>query len=313
MNNNKLSIVTTLYCSESHIKEFYERIVNSAEKLFCDIEIIMVNDGSPDNSLEVARELCEKDQRLTLINLSKNFGHHKAMFTGLKYATGDYIFLIDSDLEEAPELLSKFMAKLEDSNSDVIYGVQQNRKGNLFERISGAIFYWIFNKFADINLPKNVLTIRLMRKKYLHALLQHTEYEPMFHCLALFTGYKQEAITVKKESCSETTYSFKKKCVLALNSITSFSNKPLYFIFYTGTMVSGGSILYILYLIAKYFIMGVPIVGWTSLMASVWFIGGVMIFFLGLSSIYISKIFVEVKNRPFTIVKEIINYKEMQE
>lgn len=309
-NNGKTSIVTTLYCSESHIEEFYNRVLESLKPISNDFEIIIVNDGSPDNSCAIVERLCAKDERVILVNLSKNFGHHKALMTGLKYAKGKYIFLIDSDLEEPPELLSEFMSILKNSNSDVVYGIQERRKGKWFERISGACFYWIFNKCSDINLPKNVLTVRLMTRRYLQALLQHTEYEPMFHCLAAFTGYNQQAVIVKKGEDSATTYSFRKKCALALNSIISFSNKPLYLIFYTGAAISALSIFYIAYLLLTFFIHGTPIVGWTSLMASLWLLGGIIIFFLGLISLYLSKIFIEVKNRPFSIVKDIINYKK---
>ncbi|MBI5664356.1 MAG: glycosyltransferase family 2 protein, partial [Nitrospirae bacterium] len=142
----KLSIVTTLYYSEPYIAEFYERISTAAQRITDDYELILVNDGSPDESLSAALALYEKDKRVIVIDFAKNFGHHKAIMTGLSYAQGDYVFLIDSDLEEQPENLDLFWNELHAApNIDVVYGTQYKRKGGWFEKITGNIFYKLFN------------------------------------------------------------------------------------------------------------------------------------------------------------------------
>ena len=128
----ELSIVTTLYHSAPYIEEFYARVRNEAEKITSDYEIIFVNDGSPDHSLDVVLPICERDEKVKVIDLSRNFGHHKAMMTGLAHARGAWVFLIDCDLEEEPELLGKFSAEVKGSGADVVYGVQQKREGKLF-------------------------------------------------------------------------------------------------------------------------------------------------------------------------------------
>ena len=151
-----LSIVTTMYYSASYLEEFYNRITTTAGKIADDYEIIFVNDGSPDNSLDLAISFYERDDRVRVIDLSRNFGHHKAIMTGLSHAKGEVVFLIDCDLEEDPELLGKFYDELKCSDADVIYGVQQARKGGFVEKISGNIFYWMFNLLSSYPVPTNL-------------------------------------------------------------------------------------------------------------------------------------------------------------
>lgn len=158
----RLSIVTTLYKSSQYVDAFYKRISKEAKKVTEDYEIIFVDDGSPDDSLKKCVFLYEKDKKVKVIELSRNFGHHKAIMTGLSYAKGDFVFLIDSDLEEEPELLGKFWKELQsEEDLDVVYGVQEARKGNWFEQWSGDLFYKAFNTISHVNVPKNLITCRL--------------------------------------------------------------------------------------------------------------------------------------------------------
>ena len=168
-----LSIVTTLYCSAAYVENFYARVCAAAEKITRRFEIIFVNDGSPDNSLAIALSLHHKDKRIKIVNLSRNFGHHQALMTGLEYARGELIFLVDSDLEEEPELLETFHAEFTASGADVVFGVQGKRKGNYFERVSGAVFFKVFNLLSTHPIPTNHMTARLMTRRYVAALLRH--------------------------------------------------------------------------------------------------------------------------------------------
>jgi putative glycosyltransferase len=302
----KLSVVTTLYRSEKYIEEFFERTSLVAKKLVEDsYEIIFVNDGSPDSSLEVAVELAKVHASVKVIDLSRNFGHHKAMMTGLTHACGEKIFLIDSDLEEDPEWLLLFDRKMNVGQDDVVYGVQQRRKGRIVERLSGNIFYFLFRKMTGIAQPNSIVTARLMKKKYVTSLVSHGERELNIGGLWVITGFKQSPMPVQKHSTSPTTYSFSKKLDHAINAITSFSSKPLTFIFYSGTVISVTAAVFILSLLVRYFFISVPPSGYTSIIASVWFFSGLIIFFIGLQGVYIGKIFSEVKQRPFTIIKDI--------
>lgn len=302
----KLSIVATLYQSASYIEEFYQRVSVSAKQLVGDdYEIILVNDDSPGNSLNIAVQLTESDSHIIVVDLSRNFGHHKAMMAGLEYASGENIFLIDSDLEEEPEWLISFSEQMATEKSDVVYGVQVERKGNWFERWSGAIYYSIFNWLSHIDHPRNIVTARLMTRRYVNALLSHKEREMVISCLWVITGFKQCSQTVKKHMTSSTTYSLSRKLGHLVNAITSFSEFPLKMIFFCGIIVFCGSMLYALNLIFNRLFMSQPVDGWTSIMVSIWVLGGMVISFIGVIGIYLAKIFSETKQRPYVIIRDI--------
>lgn len=302
----KLSLVATLYNSALHINEFYDRASAAARKLVGeDYEIVLVNDGSPDSSLDLAVKLTKIDAHVVVVDLSRNFGHHRAMLAGLAQARGERIFLIDSDLEEEPEWLVDFASTMEAEAADVVYGVQETRKGNWFERWSGELYYTVFNYLANIDHPRNIVTARLMSRRYVDALLQFREREMVISCLWVITGFKQCARPVKKLMGSATTYSLAKKIGYATNSIISFSEVPLRLIFYIGLIIFAGALLYTGYLVFHKLVLATPVDGWTSVMVSIWLLGGMIISFVGLIGIYLSKVFSETKQRPSTIVREI--------
>lgn len=300
----KLSIVTTLYNSRDYINEFYQRISSEAQKITEDYEIIFVDDGSPDDSLDVSILLSNQDERIKVIELSRNFGHHKAMMTGLSHAKGELVFLIDSDLEEEPELLGNFYNEM-NQDVDVLYGVQNKRKGGWFEQISGQFFYRTLNYLTDLNIAENIVTARLMTKDYVNALIMHDEREIFIAGLWQITGFKQKSITINKHSTSETTYTLGHKLSILENSIVSFSNKPLKLIFHTGLIISMLSFLYISMIVFQKLFMSIEIEGWSSLIASIWFLGGLIILFIGMLGIYLSKIYTESKRRPYSIIRKV--------
>jgi putative glycosyltransferase len=301
----RLSVVTTLYKSSDFINEFYKRISVVANKLTNDYEIIMVDDGSPDNSLDIAIEIAKNDSRVTIIEFSRNFGHHKAMMTGLEQAMGDLVFIIDIDLEEQPELLGEFYTKMIEGNWDVVYGYQEERKGKWFEKYSGQLVWWILDKLISFKIQhKNHCTVRLMTKKYKDALTLHKEQKTAIGGLWIITGFKQKGLQIIKGLRKNSSYSFSDRLKILLESVTSFSEVPLYFIFYLGIIILSISGLIGVYLVARK-LSGTILSGWISLMVSIWFLGGLGIFCIGLVGLYISRIFIETKNRPYTIIKRV--------
>ena len=301
-----LSIVTTMYYSFPYIQEFYDRICAVAKKITEDYEIILVNDGSPDDSLDIAVALYEKDPKVRVIDLSRNFGHHKAMMTGLMHAKGELVFLIDCDLEEKPELLEGFYAEHKKNDDvDVVYGVQKARKGGFVEKISGNIFFWMFNLFSSYPVPANLVTARLMSKRYVDSLVQHKDREVFMAGLWAITGFKQVPLMVTKHDKGNSSYNLKRKIALLVNSITSFSNKPLLFIFYLGSMILFISSMAALYLIIRKVFFGAILAGWPSLMVTIWLLGGLTIFCVGVIGIYLSRVFMETKERPYTLIRQI--------
>jgi putative glycosyltransferase len=300
-----LSIVATLYQSAPYLQEFYARSCAAASKITESFEIVFVNDGSPDDSLEVARLLVQKDPRVRVVDLSRNFGHHKAMMTGLIHSRGDLVFLVDTDLEEEPELLTVFYEKLQATGADVVYGVQQKRKGKAFERFTGSLYFKAFNLFASYRIPPNHLTARLMTRRYVDELVKHQESEFVMSALWVLTGFNQVAVAVRKHSKPTSSYGLRRKVAHLVNAITSSSNKPLVLIFYLGCLILMVSSAAALDLIARKLFFGALLQGWASLIVSVWLLGGLTIFCLGLIGIYLAKIFTEVKRRPYTIVRNI--------
>jgi putative glycosyltransferase len=306
----KLSIVTTLYGSAAYINEFYERSLLVARELVGeDFEIIFVNDGSPDNSLEIGLSLMEQDEKIKIIDLSRNFGHHKAMMLGLEHAQGKKIFLIDIDLEEQPEWLVSFNSLMLSEDADVVYGVQASRKGNFFERMSGYFFYRLFRFFTKLDQANNLTTARLMSSRYVQALISHREREINIGGLWVITGFKQCHHEVTKLSTSPSVYTNRHKLDHLMNSITSFSSLPLRFSFYAGVAISFSAFLFIGYQFYLY-IFKTPPEGYVSVIASIWLFSGLIILLNSIQGIYISKIFMEVKQRPQTIIRKIYQTNE---
>jgi putative glycosyltransferase len=302
----KLSFVATLYQSAPHILEFHQRASAAARQLVGeDYEIVLVNDGSSDNSLHLAVQLTESDSHVVVVDLSRNFGHHKAMMTGLSYAKGERVFLIDSDLEEEPEWLLNFNRQMNQEDCDVVFGVQGKRKGNWFEQLSGKWFYKIFRVLTRIEQPDNIVTARLMTQRYVAALVAHRERELNIGGLWITTGFDQSRQIVHKHASSQTTYTFSRKISHLVNAITSFSSAPLVFTFYIGLLISLSAILFIVFLVFRFFFISTPPDGYTSLITSIWLFSGLIIFFMGLQGIYISKVFLEVKRRPYSIIKNV--------
>jgi putative glycosyltransferase len=200
---------------------------------------------------------------------------------------------------------------MKEQNCDVVYGVQRSRKGGWFERISGEAFYKIFRLLTGVNQPNNIITARLMNSRYKMALTAHNEREVNIGGLWITTGFEQIGHFVKKHSKSPTSYSFLRKMSHFINAITSFSNTPLVFIFYFGLIISFFSSLYILFLLYQYLFIATPPEGYASIIASIWLLSGLIIFFIGIIGIYLSKVFMEVKQRPYTIIKEIFKNKNL--
>lgn len=306
----QLSIVSTLYRSVPYLEEFHRRASAAAAVVTLDYEMVLVNDGSPDDSLEAALALRACDPRVRVVDLSRNFGHHKAMMTGLAHARGDLVFLIDCDLEEDPEVLGEFHADLHNQGADVVYGVQRERSGGALHRLTGALFYQLYNFLTDYPVPKNVTTTRLMTRRYVSALLEHRERQ--FHILGLWTitGFKQVAVPVEKRRKPTSAYTLARKVAIVVDAVTSFSSKPLVAVFYLGALISLLAAGGVLAVVINVIFFGGFLVGWASLIVSVWLLGGISIFCIGLVGMYLGKVLIETKRRPYTIVRQVYGVEE---
>jgi putative glycosyltransferase len=221
------------------------------------------------------------------------------------------VFLIDSDLEEEPELLGSFHEHLIASRADVVYGKQQRRKGGIIEKATGTIFYRTFKLLADAPVPENLVTVRLMTQRYVRNLVRHRDKEIFLAGLWQITGFKQVSLNIVKLSKGRSSYDLPRKVAIFVNAVTSFSAKPLVFIFYIGTLILVLSALAAAGLIVRRLFFGVLLFGWPSLIVSIWMLGGLTIFCLGVIGIYVSKLFSETKDRPYTVIRD--NYERQNQ
>jgi putative glycosyltransferase len=302
-NDVRVSVVTSMFRSSPFLEEFYSRTVKAISAISSSYEIVFVNDGSPDDSLAVALRLRDRDPRVRIIDLSRNFGHYRALMTGLAQARGELVFLIDCDLEEEPEWLLRFHEMLRRTGADVIYGVQAERKGGLVERVSGDVFYTLLNRMLTDPIPRNVLTVRLMTRRYVRALVQHMDREICLAGLWVITGFDQRPLEVVKGSRPGSSYSLRTRASALVNAVTSFSNRPLIYIFYMGASVVTLSLLGALVLVIRALTGSIGVAGYASLIVSIWFLGGLTLFSVGIVGVYLAKVFTETKNRPYTVIR----------
>jgi putative glycosyltransferase len=301
-----LSIVTSLYNSAPYIEEFYGRVLAQIQSLPVDYEIVFVDDGSPDNALDVAVKIADRDPHVSVVELSKNFGHHKAMMTGLSQARGDLVFLIDVDLEEPPEILGDFYRELTEKSVDIVFGIQQQRHGTWFQRTSGEAFYHLYNLLSSNVIPRNQLRARLMTRRYVDALLRHREQLFMIEILCNITGFKQVAFPMNKTGYKGiSSYTLRRRIRLFINGITMSSNRPLIFIGYLGALITILAAFYTGLTLLQYLFGVATPDGWTSLIISVWFLGRLTIFSLGIIATYLSVMFEEIKARPYSIIAKV--------
>ncbi len=305
MKSVRLSIVSTLYRSERHLPAFYARCCASAALITEDFEIVLVDDGSPDSALQVAIALHRADSRVRVVELSRNFGHHRAMMTGLAHARGELVFLIDCDLEIDPAVLAVFAARQAESGADAVYGVRDERLDGPIDRLAGRLFYTVFNRLSANPLPINLTTARLMTRRYVSALVQHREREMIIGGLWELTGYRQDPVVVIKTCRPDSSYSWTYRFAMMTDAVTSFSDRPLVLIFYVGLVISMLAAASAGGLIVRRLVIGTMAPGWLSLIVSTWLLGGLIILCLGVIGIYLSKVFIETKQRPYTIVREI--------
>jgi putative glycosyltransferase len=303
----ELSIVSTLYRSAAYIEEFYHRMTGSARHVTNSYEIIFVDDGSPDNSLEIAVSLSRKDAAVSVVELSRNFGHHAAILAGLTHARGACVFMIDVDLEEQPEWLEQFWQAYQTKQYDVIAGVQARRGGQWFRRFSGQLFYRLFNLMSDQQILVNQMTARLMSRAYVDALLRLRDKNLFLAGNLAWVGFRQQPLRLeRKVRASQSSYTLVRRLGLFINAITSFTSYPLHIVFFVGLVISMAALLGALSVVVnKLLHPEAVLLGFASLIVSIWLLGGLTILFVGVVGIYLSRVFVEVKPRPQFIVRQL--------
>ncbi|OZI20918.1 hypothetical protein CAL26_26040 [Bordetella genomosp. 9] len=303
----RLSIVTTLYKSERFVDQFLDKAVRAGEAFGGEFEIVVVDDGSPDASREIAERRADADGRIKVIELARNFGHHPAFVCGMQHARGEFCFLIDSDLEVDPAVLSAFKAEMDASGADVSYGVQETRRGSTGTRVFGGLFWRLFNALSDTDVPSDIMTERLMNRKYLDALLSMGDRNLFLGGMFYWPGFRQVPVRlVKTPRTGKGAYSPFRRLQLMVEALSSFSSAPLKLIFWLGFGISLLSALYFVYLLLRRLLFPDSVVdGFTFLaLVSVGSSGAILIG-LGVIGLYIHRIFRQVQARPLFIVRNV--------
>lgn len=307
----ELSIVVPVFNEEKVLPILHERLVNVISSITNEYEIIFVNDGSIDQSIKVIKELASKFQQVKYIDFSKNFGHQIAVFAGLEYAKGDAIVIIDADLQDPPELITSLYAKLNEGY-DVVYARREQREGESWHKLLTAkLFYRFINRLSEVPIPLDTGDYRIITKRINTIITSMPEHNKFLRGQIAWAGFNQTAVLYKREEryAGATNYPYAKMFSFAFDGITAFSNLPLRLATYLGFVVSFLSFLVIIYTLYQKYINHDVVPGWSSLMVSILFIGGVQLICLGIIGEYLGRIMDNVKNRPLYIVKE-TNFKQ---
>jgi len=301
------SLVIPLYNEEKLMHDVYLRVRDALLSFTEDFEVILVDDGSTDGTLQTAIEIHALDNRFKVLQLSRNFGHQAAYTAGLSYAKGELIAMMDGDLQDPPELFKQMLEVMHEKQCDVVYALKKQRKERFFKRQAFKMFHAVFTKFSNLQMPANMGNFCLMNRLALNALLELKEKNRYLPGLRVFVGFKQEFIEYvrpdRQDDNAKMTYV--KLFKLAMDALFSFSKVPIQICLILGVL----GVLFTFFgaaIVLYKKLTGVAIVGWPSLLLSIYFIGSVQLLFLGIIGQYVHRIFVESQNRPLFLVKKFV-------
>ncbi len=305
------SIVAPVFNEQELLPEFYQRVMATMDQLGEPWELVLINDGSRDRTPEIMRELHAQDPRVKVINFSRNFGHQLAITAGIDYAGGQAVVVIDSDLQDPPEVIPTLIADWK-KGSQVVFAVRTEREGETaFKKATASVFYRIIRNITNVDIPVDTGDFRLMDRKVVNALKQMREQKRFMRGLSVWVGFRQSGVGYKRDArkAGETKYPFRKMLKFAMDGITAFSYLPLQMATYAGFTIAALGVLGIILVIALR-LMGQQLTGQATTLVAVLFIGGVQLVFLGLIGEYLGRIYDEVKRRPLYIVAEELGFEE---
>ncbi len=304
--NKRISIIVPIFNEELIIRDFYSEVIKNLKDIAYDYEIIFVNDGSKDSSLEILKELYDQDKKVKVVNFSRNFGHQIAISAGIRYAAGDAAIIMDADLQDPPAIVLDLLKKWEEG-FDVVYAVRKKRRGeSLFKLWTASLFYRIIKRLTKVDIPVDTGDFRLMDRKVYEELSRINERNPFVRGLVSWIGFKQTGIYYERQErfAGQTHYPLRKMIRFALDGITSFSFIPLQMATCLGFFVSFMSFIGIIVFLCLKIFTSVVVPGMAAIIISILFMGGVQLITLGIMGEYLGRIFDEVKQRPLYIVKK---------
>ena len=303
----KISIIVPSYNEEEAIPLFYKEIDKVSKDMSVDFEFIFVNDGSKDKTIEIVKELSKKDKRVKYIHFSRNFGKEAAMMAGLEYSSGDYVAIMDADLQDPPALLPEMLRLINEEGYDCVGTRRVTRKGEPpIRSFFARMFYKIINKMSKTEMVDGARDYRLMTRQMVNSILELKEYNRYSKGLFSFVGYNTKWLEYEniERVAGETKWSFWKLFKYAIEGIVAFSTMPLTIAAFIGILFCLISFVMIIVIIVKTLIFGDPTSGWPSLVCIIFFVSGIQLFCLGIMGEYLSKTYLETKKRPIYIVKE---------
>ena len=304
----KISIISPIYKGEKMLHHLVDRCEAAVSTITDDYEIILVNDCSPDNSWSILKEICSKDKHVKAIDHSRNFGQHPAISTGFRYVTGDWVVVMDCDLQDRPEDIPALYAKAQEG-WDVVFARRGERHDTFFKQLGGKLFHVFFRWLTGIKTDKNIGNFSIFKRSCADEILKIPDQSRSFGTLIRHVGGKTTSIEVDRPQREEgsTGYTLSRLFKLAFENSISNSNKPLRMATILGLVMSVVSTLLALYQIVAKLFGFITVTGYTSTVASIWFVGGLILFVLGIIGLYIGKIYDQVKGRPYSVVRETIN------
>jgi glycosyltransferase involved in cell wall biosynthesis len=309
-----ISVVTPVYGCRTCLFQLYARLRQALEHISENFEIIMVNDGSPDGAWTTIMELCGQDPRVKGLDLSRNFGQHNAITAGLDYAAGQWIVVMDCDLQDQPEEILKLYEATK-GGYDVVFGRRINRRDVFLKRLSSRIFNALMGVLMDQKLDPTTANFGIYNRSVIQAFRRIRDVNRSFPVFVRWLGFRQTSVDIEhaERPEGESSYTLTKLISFAVSNITAYSNKPLILSIYFGLIVSGCSFLTGAYFIFRYLQRGIGVEGWTSLMVSLYFIAGLLFANLGILGLYVGKVLDQSKGRPLYVIREVLNVDEFRQ
>lgn len=305
---DKISVIVPCYNEEESLPLFYDEMRKVIKKMNkVSFELIFVDDGSKDKSLNIIKELSNNDNNVRYISFSRNFGKEAAIYAGLEYSTGDYVTLLDADLQEPPSLIEKMYKIITTKDIDVVaLKTDAHKEYGIFRRFFTRCYYKLISKLSKVEMVPGARDFRLMKRQVVNAVLELKEYNRYSKGIFSFVGFKTEWLTysVPKRVAGTSKWSFPKLFTYAIDAIIGYSTVPLSIAVFIGVLFCLISIIAITFIIIRTLLYGDPVAGWPSLVCIMFFLSGIQLFCIGISGAYISKTYTEVKSRPIYIIRE---------
>lgn len=306
----QISVVSPVYKAEMTVDELVKRIIDSVSNITNEFEIILIDDGSPDDSWACIERNCKKDSRVKGIKLTRNFGQHHAITCGLDYAFGDWVVVMDCDLQDLPEEIPRLYQKAK-QGFDVVLARRENRKDTVLKRFQSWLFYKLFNFLTDMNYDSSVGVFRIISRRVVDHLRRMREQHRFFIGLVEWASFPTTSLWVQhgKRTEGKSTYTFSKLLSFAIDVITSYSDKPLRVFTLFGFVISLLAFLFGSYILFRKLMFGSPVTGWSSLIVSLYFLSGIIVMILGIIGTYLGKTYDEVKKRPLYVISKSMGFR----